>query len=167
MIPCLGTHGSRRRINNKLIREVLIAKAYSYIVQFKPYQAAKKGKQVASSAKWGLRRNVVLLLRECLTPTFSFDLFMDNYFTSFRLLNHLGVNNIRAGVLNKYRLRKCTIYFEQRTSRKKQCNFDKNHSRVVYIASSESCKPERFVRYWNKVERKYILVCPRKKESIS
>ena len=69
---------------------------------------------------------------ECLTPTVSFDIFRDNYFTSFRLLTHLGVNNIRAaGVLNKNKLRKCTItghkqpqkkkrgHFEQRTSSKK------------------------------------------------
>ena len=27
---------------------------------------------------------------------------------------------------------------------------------MVYIASSESCEPKRFVRCWNKVERKYI-----------
>ena len=34
---------------------------------------------------------------------------MDNYFTSFRLLSHLEVINIRAtGVLNENRLRKCT-----------------------------------------------------------
>ena len=57
---------------------------------------------------------------------------MNNYFTSFGLITHLGVNNIReTGVLNKNRLRKCTIigdkqlqknergHFEQRTSRKK------------------------------------------------
>ena len=31
-----------------------------------------------------------------------------------------------------------------------------NDSRAVYIASSECCEPKRFVRYWNKVERKYI-----------
>ena len=35
---------------------------------------------------------------------------MDNYFTSFCLLNHLGANNIRATVvLNKNRLRKYII----------------------------------------------------------
>ena len=35
---------------------------------------------------------------------------MDNYFTSFCLLNHLRVNEIRAkGVLNKNSLCKCTI----------------------------------------------------------
>ena len=57
---------------------------------------------------------------------------MDNYLASFRLLTHLGVNNIRAtGLLNKTTLRKCTIikdkqlqkkernHFEQRTSSKK------------------------------------------------
>ena len=29
---------------------------------------------------------------ECLTPTVCFDIFMDSYFTSFRLLTLLGVN---------------------------------------------------------------------------
>ena len=33
-------------------------------------------------------------LMECLTPTVNFDIFMDNYFTSFRLLTYLGVINI-------------------------------------------------------------------------
>ena len=47
-------------------------------------------------------------------------------------------------------------HFEQLTSSKKQCNFDKNDSRVVYLASSESCEPKRFVRCWNKVKRNYI-----------
>ena len=70
----------------------------------------------------------------CLTPSASFDIFIDNYFTFFCLLTHLGVNNIRATrVLNKntLSLRKCTItgdkqlpekecgHFEQRTSTKK------------------------------------------------
>ena len=54
--------------------------------------------------------NVVLRLMECLTPTVSFDIFTDNYFISFRLFVHFGVNNIRTtGILNKNRLRKCTI----------------------------------------------------------
>ena len=47
---------------------------------------------------------------KCLTPTLSFSIFMDNYFTFFRLLTRLGVNNVRAtGVLNKNGLGKCTI----------------------------------------------------------
>ena len=38
--------------------------------------------------------NAVLRLMEYPTPTVSFDTIMDNYFTSFRLLTQLGVNNI-------------------------------------------------------------------------
>ena len=91
MIPCYRTHGSRQRINNKSIEEeckiwVLVAETYGCVVPFRPYQGAKKGKQIASSNKWGIGENVVLWLIECLTPTFNFDIFMDIYFTSFRLL---------------------------------------------------------------------------------
>ena len=97
---------------------------------------------------------------------------MDNYLTSFHLLTHLGVNNIRATrVLNKNRLCKCTITGDKQPQNKrnvatlnsayqakKQCNFDtgENYSSAIYIAFSESCEPKRFVRSWNKVERKSI-----------
>ena len=68
MILCYKTHGSSQRINNKWIQEeykiwVLIAEAYGYVVQFKPYQGAKKRKHVSSSAKWELRENLVLHLQ--------------------------------------------------------------------------------------------------------
>ena len=76
------------------------------------YQGAKKGKQVASSTKWGLGENVLRLV-ECLTPT-------DNYFSSFPLLNHLAINNIGAtGVPNKDRLRKYTIIGDEQLQKKR------------------------------------------------
>ena len=82
---------------------------------------------------------------------------MDNYFTSFCLLTHLGVNNIRAReVFNKNRLRKYTIigdkqlrnrYFEQCRDIKQKCCVacvaGKNDMRALYIASSEFCQPNR------------------------
>ena len=57
-------------INNKPIQEeykiwVLVAETYGYVVQFRPYQGAKKGKQVASSTKSGLGENAALWLMEC------------------------------------------------------------------------------------------------------
>ena len=82
------------------------------------FQGAKKGKQIASSTKWKWGENIVLLM-ECLFLSFSFDIFMDNYFTSFLLLAHLGVDNIRAtGVLKKNRLCKCTIIWDKRLQKK-------------------------------------------------
>ena len=49
--------------------------------------------------------------------------------------------------------------FNSTQQAKKQCNFDSGwleRHQCGYIAFSESCEPRRFVRYWNKVERKYI-----------
>ena len=71
-----------KEINKKLIQDenkiwVLAAVAYDYVVPFRPYQGVKKGKQAASTTKWGLGENVVLRLIECLTLTFSFDIFLD------------------------------------------------------------------------------------------
>ena len=105
-----------------------------YLHYTKPRVLDRMGKhfKVSSFTKWRLGENVSLWLMECLTPNVSFDIFMDNYFTPFHLLTHLGVNKIRATrVLNKNRLSKCTIigynqlqkeergHFEQRTSSKK------------------------------------------------
>ena len=69
MIPCYGTHGSKQRISNKSIQEkykmwVPIVEAYGFVVQFRPNQGTKKGKQVASSTKWGLGENIFLRLME-------------------------------------------------------------------------------------------------------
>ena len=54
----------RQQINNKPIQVGhniwVLAEAYGYVVQFKPYQGVKKKKQVASSSKWGLEENIVL-----------------------------------------------------------------------------------------------------------
>ena len=54
---------------------------------------------------------------------------MDNYFTYFRLLTHFGVNNIRAtGMLNKNRLRKCTITGDKQLQKKEHGHFEKRTS---------------------------------------
>ena len=89
MIPCYRTHGRRQQINQSVQEKykvwVLVAEAYSYVVQFRPHQSAKKGKRVTSFTKWQLGGNVVLRLIECLTRTFNFDISIDNYFSSFCL----------------------------------------------------------------------------------
>ena len=124
---------SRQRINNKSIQEkykiwVFVAEAYVYIVHFRPYQGAKEEKQVASSTEWRLGENVLRLV-ECSTPIFSFGMLMDDYFTSFHLLTHLGVNNIRATVaLSKSRLCKCTSIGSKQLQKKEQGHFKQSTS---------------------------------------
>ena len=70
----------------------------------------RKHSKVSSSAKWRLGESIALQLVECLTSSISSDIFMNNYFASFRLLTLLEVNNIQAArVLKINKLRKCTI----------------------------------------------------------
>ena len=180
MIPYFGTHGSRQRINNKLIRVAykfwVLAEAYGYVIQFEPYLGAQAGKQITSQTRWGLREKLVLDLMEYLPQRLSFHVHMDNYFTSFRLLAHLGEHNIHATeVLNKNKLTKCDIitdknhekkargYTEQKTSTnrssKKITIVGWNDNCAVYLTSNcLSSDPAKSIRRWSKVERKYIQV---------
>ena len=104
MIPCYGTHDSKKRINKSIQEEckiwILVVEAYGYVVQFRTYQGATKGKQFASSIKWGLAENVVQRLMECLAPAFDCDIFMDNNYRALHLLTHIAVNNIWATELD-------------------------------------------------------------------
>ena len=70
----------------------VFAEACGYVAQFQSYQSVKKGKQVASFTKWGLGENIALQLMECLPPTVSYHLFMNNYLLTLRLLIHVGIN---------------------------------------------------------------------------
>ena len=108
-----------------------------------------------------------------LPSNFSYHIFLENYFTSFRLLIHLGVNNFEAtGVLNKNTLRKCIITWDKQ-SQKKECGcFDQlplsqkmrckfgsgllERPHCVMHSFSKSSKPKRFVLSLNKIERNYI-----------
>ena len=112
--------------------------------------------------------------------SYSYHIFMDNYFTSFLLLTHLGVylsvfnsnalNYIRVtGGLNKNMLSKCTITGGKQLQKKERYHFEQcisskkgstsltvagwKNNREVYIDSSESSESKRFVRRWNKVEK--------------
>ena len=72
---------------------------------------------ISSCTKWRLGDNVVLWLMKCLTRTVSFGIFMDDYFLSFRLLTHLGFDNIQADVLNKNML--CKYHWGQTAAKKR------------------------------------------------
>ena len=76
-----------------------------------------------------LDENVVLRLMECFTSSVSFDVVMDNYFTSFRLLTLLRVNNIRATrMLNKNSLRKYTVIGNKQLQKKGTCHYKQRTS---------------------------------------
>ena len=150
-------------LNNKpfwvLFNIWILAEAYGCVVQFELHQGVKKGKQVTSCTIWKYGENVVSRLKKCLPISHLFSLF-----------THLGVNNNRATVvLSKNRLSKCTrgqvaakkgtrLLWTVRIKQKRQYNANLtvvgwNYNMGVYIASSESSKPNRFIRRWKKAER--------------
>ena len=55
MIPYYGTHSTGQQTTEKLIQVPckigVLAEAYGYVVQYEPYQCAKKGKEVAFLTK--------------------------------------------------------------------------------------------------------------------
>ena len=95
----------------------------------------------------------------------------NNYFASFRLLTHLGVDNIWAtkiGYANalslgtnsrKKKKKKNEVTLHNVHQAKKQWKFGSGwfeRQQAVYIASSKFSEPKRFVRLLNKVQGKYI-----------
>ena len=119
-----------------------------------------KFKQVASSAKQGLGDNVVLRLMECLTPPVSFYLFMNHYFTSFRLFvclplelttfeqevcsTKIGYANTLSSGTNSCKKRNVATLNSAAHIKQKRCvtcMAGQNDSSALYIASSESCQP--------------------------
>ena len=116
----------------------VLAEAYGYRVQFEPYQAVQKGKQVASSTKWGLGENDVLWL---------INIWIFVSLPTLEYANALGTNSCK----------KERGHFKQRTSNKKREQIWQDN-RAVYIASKSS-ESKRFARHLNKRlanERKYI-----------
>ena len=115
MLPYYGRHSSKQRIVGKPIRMGykvwVLASSDGYVIQFEPYQGAKKSGGTRSSAtSWGLGESVVLDLLAELPLQTSYHIFMDNYFTSLRLLYHLREHNIQAtGVIRSNKLGKCPI----------------------------------------------------------
>jgi len=155
MLPYYGRHSSKQRIMGKPIRMGykvwVLCSSDGYVIQFDPYQGAKKNGGTRSSAtSWGLGESVVLDLLEELPRGVAYHVFVDNFFTSFRLLDHLAKNNIKAtGVIRSNKLGKCDI-MAPKVLEKKIRGFDDqrtdsegvitvvgwNDNRSVYVASN-------------------------------
>ena len=100
----------------------VVAEESGYIVGLDPYQGAKIGGPQRSGPKtWGLGERVVLELVEKL-PKGSYHVFMDNFFTSVRLLTFLDRSNIKAsGTLRHNRFSKsCNLIKKEKLDKEKR-----------------------------------------------
>ena len=178
MIPYFGRHNSKQRIANKPIRVGfkmwVLAESTGYVINFDPYEGAKgKAPTRSSPTTWGLGEKVVLSLLEVLPKGKAYSVFIDNYFTSFRLLKHLKENGIQAtGTVNKKRLEKVPIMGAKKMEKETRGYYERltttdnsvtlvgwNDNRPVYIASNVfSSLPLKSVRRWDKDSKQFINV---------
>ena len=74
----------------------------------------------------GLGETVVSSLLDVLPQNICYKVFMDNIFTSLRLLNFLASSNIRAsGTVRENRLGNCTISKKRQIDKFKRCEIDR------------------------------------------
>lgn len=180
MIPYYGRNSSKQRMQNKPVRVGykmwVLAESSGYVLQFDPYAGAKSGrKQHSSTNSWGLSENVVLSLCEALPKDDAQHVYMDNYFTSFRLLDRLASNDIQAtGTIRANKLRQCDIVEPKQLQKDARGHHQQktavadhgeitvvgwNDNRPVYLASnSNGSKPVSKVSRWSRVENKSVLI---------
>ena len=89
----------------------MVAEPFGCAVNFDTYQGAKCDITTRATDKtWGLGEMVVLSLLDVLPQKIWYRVFMDNFFTSLRLLKFLASNNIRpSGTVRENQLGNCTI----------------------------------------------------------
>ena len=129
MLPYYGRNNSKQRIQNKAVRSGykmwVLAEPSGYVVTFDPYQGAKSGATRANESTWGLGERVVLSLLDAIPQNTAYRVFMDNFFTSMRLLRFLAANNIRAsGTVRENRIGKCPIASKKEIDKFKRGELD-------------------------------------------
>lgn len=115
MIPYYGRHSSKQRMQGKPIRVGykmwVMSTPEGYVVQFDPYQGTKNGQSMKSTpTTWGLGEHVVLDLISELPEGKPFHIYIDNYFTSIRLFEHLSALGFGAvGTIRSNRISHCPM----------------------------------------------------------
>ena len=179
MLPYFGRNSSKQRMQNIHVQSCykmwVLAESNGYVINFDPYQGAKNGKKHHSSEiSWGLGETVVLSLLDVMLENIGYHVFIDNVSTSFRLIQHLASNNIRAsGKIRPNRLGKCTATATKAAIDKfKQGEMDFRtaksedlivvgwkDNKSVYLASNcDSVNPVSSAERWNRVVEAKVLV---------
>lgn len=112
MVPYFGRHTAKQFMRSKPVRFGYklwtMATAGGYVIQFEPYAGAKN--KSAEKEEFGLGGSVVLDLLSELPPSSPYHVAVDNFFTSVKLLEHLGNLGIGAtGTVRQNRIEDCPL----------------------------------------------------------
>lgn len=174
MIPYYGHHGTKQHIHGKPIRfgykAWCMATRLGYLIQAIPYQGASTGN---TNPDLGVGGSVVTSLVAKLPDNFPVHVYMDNFFTSFKLLTalkdagHQGTGTIRANRVENAPFQplqdmKKTARgtYEQITDEKSRVTLVRyNDNSVVTVASTcEGVTPLGSAQRWSSSEKKKVSI---------
>jgi len=172
MIPYFGRHSSKQFIRGKPIRFGFkiwcLNTRLGYLVQCDPYQG--KGSYV--EPQFGLGGSVVRFLLRKL-PQLNYCLYIDNYFTSLRLLDQLRNDHIAVvGTVRANRVEKCPLKDVSLMKKDERGTFDYrtdtttgtvvvrwHDNSIVTIASNTfGTEPVARIRRWSAAKRAEVFI---------
>ncbi len=174
MVPYYGHHGTKQHIHGKPIRFGFkvwaLCTRLGYLIQGEPYQGASTGN---TEPEVGVGGSVVLNLLKKLPKDSGYSIYMDNFFTSVRLLEklaeqgHDGTGTIRsnrienAPVLDGKEVKKMERgFYDQVTDTNSGITIVRyKDNNIVTIASNRSgVLPLGKARRWSQAEKKRIEI---------
>ena len=174
MVPYFGRHGAKQHIHGKPIRfgykVWCLCNKLGYLIQCEPYQGACTGNTIPHL---GVGGSVVCDLISELNPNIKHNLYMDNFFTSLKLLDHLSSLGYGAtGTIRSNRIEKAPIEdpklikkhergyscsLVDTTSNILLCSWNDNN--VVTMASNcHTVEPMKKVKRWSAKHKQSIDV---------
>jgi len=173
LVPYYGRHSSKQFIRGKPIRFGFkvwcLNTRLGYLIQCEPYQGASG----SYDANLGLGGSVVTSLMEDLPTGVPYKLFVDNFFTSTRLLDHLNTKNVSVvGTVRVNRMGKCPLKPVEQLRKETRGSYDYSLDRksgmlglrwndnnvVIMLSNCYGIKPLNQVRRWSAAQKKHIFI---------
>lgn len=173
MVPYYGRHSSKQFIRGKPIRFGFkvwcLNNRLGYLIQCEPYQ----GSSGSFNADIGLGGSVVSQLVEKIPDGNSYRLYVDNFFTSPRLLDHLKAMKISVtGTVRANRMEKCPLVEADKLKKDLRGSFDhrldrnsgmlavrwNDNSVVTVLSNCFGIEPMTQVKRWSAAEKKHVQI---------
>ena len=173
MVPYYGRHSSKQFIRGKPVRFGFkvwcLNSRLGYLIQCDPYQ----GSSGIYNADLGLGGSVVTQLLSKLQKGLNYRLYVDNFFTSTRLLDHLKKQNIFVtGTVRANRMEKCPLKDVDKMKKEVRGTHDlrldtksgmmavrwNDNSVVNMLSNCCGVHPLNQVKRWSAAEKKFVQI---------
>ncbi|XP_046686779.1 piggyBac transposable element-derived protein 3-like [Homalodisca vitripennis] len=174
MVPYFGRHGAKQHIHGKPIRfgykVWCVCTRLGYLIQAEPYQGKKTGNTIPEI---GVGGSVVIDILSELPQNKTYSIYMDNFFTSLKLLDYLSekghdaTGTIKANRVENAPLKEATVLkkesrgsYDQLTEQKTGITLVRyNDNNVVTVASTRcGVQPMGKAKRWCRVAKRQVDV---------